>query len=99
MGIKVNDKEVMQMFEEMKDIPQFVMEKTYPYLKSRTPIRSGNARSKTRIENNKSQIGSRYPYADTLDKGWSRQAPKGFTEPSIEKMEDLVADQIRKVGQ
>ena len=56
-------------------------------------------RSKTRIENNKSQIGSRYPYADRLDNGWSKQAPKGFTDPSIEKMEDLVEDQIRKVGQ
>ena len=99
MGIKVNDREVREMFEELKDMPQFVMEKTYPYLKDRTPIKSGNARSKTRLEKNKSVIGSRYPYADRLDTGWSQQAPSGFTEPATKEMENLVNDQIRKIGQ
>ena len=99
MGIKVNDREVREMFEELKDMPQFVMEKTYPYYKDRTPIKSGNARSKTRLEKNKSVIGSRYPYADRLDTGWSQQAPRGFTEPAIKEIDNLVSDQIRKIGQ
>ena len=99
MGIRVNDREVREMYDELKDMPEFVMEKTYPYLKSRTPIASGNARNKTRLEQNKSVIGSRYPYADRLDTGWSKQAPRGFTEPAIDELENLVNDQIRKIGQ
>jgi hypothetical protein len=99
MGIKINDREVKEMFKELEDMPQFVMEKTYPYLKDRTPIKGGNARSKTRLEKNRSVIGSRYPYADRLDTGWSPQAPNGFTEPATKEIENLVNDQIRKIGQ
>jgi hypothetical protein len=98
MGIKVNDREVVDMFKELKDMPQFVMEKTYPYLKSRTPIKSGNARNRTRLEKDKSVIGSRYPYADRLDTGWSKQSPQGFTEPATKEIDNLVTDQIRKIG-
>ena len=97
--VTVNDREVREMFKELEDMPQFVMEKTYPYLKSRTPIKSGNARSKTRLEKNNSVIGSRYPYADRLDTGWSQQAPSGFTEPATAEIDNLVSDQIRKIGQ
>ena len=97
--ITVNDREVREMFKELEDMPQYVMEKTYPYLKSRTPIQSGNARNKTRLENDKSVIGSRYPYADRLNTGWSKQAPRGFTEPAIEEMDNLITDKIRKIGQ
>tara|TARA_Y100000114_G_scaffold29264_1_gene25011 strand:- start:1266 stop:1565 length:300 start_codon:yes stop_codon:yes gene_type:complete len=99
MGIKINDREVKEMFKELEDMPQFVMEKTYPFLKSRTPVKSGNARNKTRLEKNKSVIGSRYPYADRLDTGWSQQAPSGFTEPATAEIDNLVSDQIRKIGQ
>lgn len=98
MGIRIDDKEVRAMFEELSDVPEFVMEKTYPYLKSRTPIQSGNARQNTRLEKDKSVIGARYPYADRLNTGWSQQAPQGFTEPSIKEMDSLISDQIRKLG-
>tara|TARA_R100001510_G_scaffold34047_1_gene30512 strand:+ start:532 stop:831 length:300 start_codon:yes stop_codon:yes gene_type:complete len=99
MVIKVNDKQVQAMFKELDKMPRFVMEKTYPVLKSNTPIDKGNARSKTKLEKNKTQIGSRYPYADRLNTGWSKQAPNGFTEPAIDEIERLVFDQIRKIGQ
>ena len=98
MDLKINDRKFIAMTKELEGVAEFVMDKTYPFLKSRTPIKSGNARSKTRLEQNKSVIGSRYPYADRLDTGWSRQAPKGFTEPAIQEMEKLVNDQIRKIG-
>ena len=44
-----------------------------------TPIKSGNARRRTRL--NRDKIVADYPYAQRLDEGWSRQAPQGMTRP------------------
>lgn len=47
-----------------------------------TPIRSGNARSKTDLRTN--EIQANYPYSIRLEKeSWSRQAPEGMSEPTI----------------
>lgn len=48
-----------------------------------TPIRSGNARSKTDLRGN--EIQANYGYSVRLEKeSWSRQAPNGMSEPTIE---------------
>lgn len=44
-----------------------------------TPIDQGNARRKTALQGN--TIIANYPYAQRLDEGHSKQAPKGMTEP------------------
>ena len=44
-----------------------------------TPIKSGNARKRTTLKGN--SIQANYPYAQRLDEGWSKQAPKGMTKP------------------
>jgi|APGre2960657373_1045057.scaffolds.fasta_scaffold33321_3 hypothetical protein len=44
-----------------------------------TPIDKGNARRKTRL--NQNTIDAAYPYAQRLDEGYSNQAPKGMSEP------------------
>ena len=44
-----------------------------------TPIRSGNARRNTTLSGD--TIQAHYPYADRLDNGWSKQAPRGMTLP------------------
>jgi hypothetical protein len=44
-----------------------------------TPIRSGNARRRTRLQG--TTIVADYPYAERLDRGYSSQAPKGMTIP------------------
>lgn len=53
-----------------------------------TPIRTGNARSKT----NRTNVGveAAYPYANSLNDGFSRQAPQGMTEPTVDKISDYV---------
>ena len=53
-----------------------------------TPVRSGNARRNTRKSGN--AIDANYPYAQRLEEGYSRQAPKGMTEPTIEEVRDYV---------
>ena len=45
-----------------------------------TPIKTGNARSRTKLQNNDTIVAN-YPYAQRLDNGWSRQAPNGMTKP------------------
>ena len=49
--------------------------------KQLTPIRSGNARRRTRLTGN--TIVADYPYAQRLDDGASTQAPRGMTEPFV----------------
>jgi len=58
---------------------------------SNTPIRSGNARRKTRVNGN--SIDANYPYAQRLEEGYSKQAPKGMTEPTIEAVREYVYQQ------
>ena len=50
--------------------------------KQLTPVRSGNARRRTKLKSN-TEIVADYPYAERLDEGWSKQAPRGMTEPFL----------------
>jgi len=47
-----------------------------------TPIRTGNAKRSTDLKQN--EIQGNYDYANRLNKGWSRQAEQGMTDPTIE---------------
>lgn len=47
-----------------------------------TPKRTGNARSKTILNNE--TIVANYDYARRLDKGYSKQAPRGMSRPLYE---------------
>lgn len=57
-----------------------------------TPVRTGNARRNTGVRN--SEIDAAYPYAGRLDDGYSKQSPRGMTEPTIKFLQDYV----KKVG-
>lgn len=48
--------------------------------KDLTPVRSGNARARTRLAG-RDTIVADYAYAERLDDGWSKQAPRGMTRP------------------
>lgn len=96
MEIKIVTKDVSKLLNQLGKVPTHVHNDAYNYLKKQTPIRSGNARSKTKKESNL-RIGSRYAYAGRLDDGWSRQAPEGFTEPTMDYIETLIDKEIRKI--
>lgn len=59
-----------------------------------TPIKTGNARRKTILRGN--EIQANYPYAQALDEGSSRQAPKGMTQPTEEFINKSVAQILRR---
>lgn len=68
--------------------------KVYKEFVQNTPIRSGNARRKTKL--NKDEIIADYPYAKRLDEGYSKQAPKGMTVPTEKYMRKELNRIMRK---
>jgi hypothetical protein len=97
MAIKVDTKDFDQMMRQLKELPGSVMKKAEPRMKRSTPVDSGNARSKTRLKGD-TKIVADYGYAGRLDDGWSKQSPKGFTEPTEDFIEDEVTRQIRRIN-
>jgi hypothetical protein len=90
---KVNDEisaSIVRQAGDMRGVPA----KAYQYFKSITPIDTGNARSKTSLSGN--TIQANYPYAVPLDRGHSRQAPKGMVEPTKRFIEQLIKQKLRK---
>lgn len=77
-----------------KDVPR----KAYTRFRNLTPVRSGNARNKTKFRSGSDQhvIDANYPYAVRLDSGWSQQARDGMSEPTLDYIEDLVTSRLRR---
>lgn len=57
-----------------------------------TPVRTGNARSRTGLRQNRDIVAD-YPYAQRLDQGWSRQSPQGMSRPT----QRFIDQQMRKI--
>lgn len=64
----------------------------YQDFKKITPIDTGNARRSTDFVSGDSIRGN-YDYANRLNSGWSRQAPGGMTDPTI----DTIRSNLRKL--
>jgi len=60
-----------------------VPDEAYKFFVKATPIRSGNARRRTKFQKNNETIIADYPYAQRLDEGYSKQSPKGMINPTI----------------
>lgn len=95
-SITSNTKQVENMLDDLEDLSRDVMKPAFKFYRNETPVRSGNARNKTKLRRN--TIKSGYPYAGRLDEGWSKQAPDGMTKPTIEEIENLVDKEVRKIG-
>ena len=63
-------------------------DEAYDVFRKETPIRSGNARSKTRLRGD--TIDANYPYAQRLDDGYSRQSPRGMIQPTLQYLRKRV---------
>ena len=62
--------------------------------KQETPIKTGNARKRTRLQGE--VIKADYNYATELDAGKSRQAPEGMSKPTEEYITKRVKAIMRK---
>jgi hypothetical protein len=64
----------------------------HEYFKKVTPIDSGNARRSTTVQGD--TVYAKYPYAGRLNEGYSKQAPKGMVQPTIEFLRQYVKQQL-----
>jgi hypothetical protein len=62
--------------------------------KQETPIKTGNARKRTRLQGE--VIKADYNYATELDAGKSRQAPEGMSKPTEQYITKRVKAIMRK---
>ncbi len=76
---------------DLEKIPR----RAYDYWVRITPKDTGNARNRTAFENSNT-INANYPYAVRLDRGYSKQAPKGMSEPTKNYVQQLLKQTIRK---
>lgn len=63
-------------------------DKAYKFFRDATPVRSGNARRRTKLKGGK--IVADYSYAEKLDAGYSKKAPNGMIKPTTEYLNKLV---------
>lgn len=78
VDVTVSDKlsgEIKSIQRQLRQVPQESLQE----FRNLTPVDTGNARRKTTL--NRETIELNYPYAERLDTGWSKQAPKGMTLP------------------
>jgi len=78
-----------------------IAKEAYTKFKDVTPIKSGNAKRSTKLQNN--TINANYGYANVLDKGrhmtrrgmrGSEQAPQGMTQPTIDHIRQYVKQKL-----
>jgi len=69
-----------------------VSDVAYKAFVKNTPVRSGNARRKTKKSGH--NIDAAYPYAQRLEEGYSKQAPNGMTEPTLEEVRQYVYNKL-----
>ena len=93
MKIRIDAKDVQDLYQDISELPQELMRDAGAYFKSITPIDQGYARRNTHTIN--LTIKANYDYAGRLDDGWSKQAPNGMTEPTIDYMERQIDKLIR----
>ena len=87
--------QVSKMFDQAEKVAKTLPKEAYDYFVDSTPIRTGNARRSTRLRGN--TIDADYNYAERLDDGYSRQAPKGMSGPTEKFLQKRIDDLIGKI--
>lgn len=93
MSVKIKDN-MTPSLRKIENAIEGVPESAYAFWRRNTPIRSGNARRRTRLQGN--TIEARYPYAQKLDEGASKQAPDGMSQPTTDFLDREYRKRIRK---
>jgi hypothetical protein len=89
IGVDKISTNVKKKIAQLNKVPA----QAFTFFKAHTPIRTGNARSRTVLK--KDTIVAAYPYAQQLDDGRSRQAPDGMSKPT-EAFVQKTTDKIMK---
>ena len=86
---KFEAKDLIRSVDRMLDQ---VKNKTYNTARSETPVRSGYAKSQWRKKDTSDgfSVSNAVDYIQFLDKGSSRQAPRGITKPTVRKITGFI---------
>lgn len=96
-GLKLNQQDLRKLQKDVDNAISDSMQDTFKYYKQETPKKGGNARNKTKFNQNRNRIQSNYDYAGRLDTGWSKQSPKGFTKPSLNFLEKIIIKKFKRI--
>jgi hypothetical protein len=86
LKVRVDATKALRKFDKIEEIPEDLLEEGFDVFYEETPVRSGNARRNTKFDKRKKKIHADYPYAQRLDDGWSKQSPRGMSEPAQKAM-------------
>jgi hypothetical protein len=89
MRVKIKQQNATRKLRNIKNGLNRVPRKAFDYFVKETPIRSGNAKRRTRFQKSDT-INADYPYAESLDNGASKQAPLGMSIPTFAYIRRLV---------
>jgi hypothetical protein len=89
MALKAQDR-IQQLKRVLNE--QNLTAVAYDYFKSITPIKSGNARSRTEKVGN--EVQANYAYAKRLNNGWSHQAPNGMVKPTVDYLNKYIKQKL-----
>lgn len=98
-SLKISKKDLAKLQKQVNNAIDDSTEDTYEFFKKKTPVKGGNARRNTKIQDrgSKTTISGDYAYAGRLDSGYSKQAPRGMTKPSLKELEKQITRQFRKI--
>lgn len=107
MASKIDLNKLNAKLKKANSITATVMQPTYDYFKTITPVRTGQARASTQLNSAKNQIQANYPYAFVLDRGrylqngryyGSNQASQGMSKPTLEYLKKQIKAFLRSIG-
>lgn len=102
MSVTFNANNVIGMLQHVKDKLKNLPQETFKEFVKVTPVKTGNARRKTKLVNG--EVHANYAYAEVLDKGrhmtkrgmrGSEQAPRGMSKPTIEFVRKRVSQIVK----
>tara|TARA_R100000329_G_C7556269_1_gene196628 strand:- start:143 stop:448 length:306 start_codon:yes stop_codon:yes gene_type:complete len=91
-AIVVNPIDFGKFEREFQKLIKDVGDETIRIAKEQTPIRSGRARNNWTKQTTRQgfEVENTVPYIGVLDKGSSRQAPRGITKPTVRKVTGFI---------
>ena len=88
-----------QMEKRIQTLIRDVGRETLKTAKSITPVRSGRARDNWTKQTTRDgfEVENSVPYIGHLDKGSSRQAPRGISKPTVRKVAGYMKNRSRRI--
>lgn len=94
MKFKITKDNITPSTKRIKSRMSKLPKEAYDVWLKNTPIRTGNARRRTRLQGR--MIKAQYDYAVLLDRGRSRQSPDGMSKPTEQFIRKRSAQNMRK---